>query len=79
MTVLLIGYARGIYRRMGGGRARGDHAPSSGVDLGLCYRTPLDVAVLRALAREVTGADIEVTEPIAWGPCRSRLAGSSLG
>jgi predicted nucleotidyltransferase len=64
---------------LGGSRARGDHAPDSGVDLGLCYRTPLDVAVLRALAREVTGADIKVTEPIAWRPCRSRLTGSSLG
>ena len=64
---------------LGGSRARGDHAPDSGVDLGPCYRTPLDVTVLRALAREVTGADIEVTEPIAWGPCRIRLKGSSLG
>ena len=52
---------------LGGSRASGDHAPDSGVDLGLCYGTPLDVAVLRALAREVTGADIEVTEPSAWG------------
>ncbi len=36
---------------LGGSRARGDHATDSGVDVRLCYRTPLDVAVLRALAR----------------------------
>ena len=53
---------------LGGSRARGDHAPDSDVDLGLYYRPPLDVAGLRVLARHVTGGDVEVTEPGAWGP-----------
>lgn len=53
---------------LGGSRARGDHTPDSDVDLGLYYRPPLDIAALRVLARQVTGAAVEVTEPGAWGP-----------
>lgn len=53
---------------LGGSRARGDHGPDSDVDLGLYYRPPLDVVALRALAHEVTGVHVEVTEPGAWGP-----------
>lgn len=53
---------------LGGSRARGDHGPDSDVDLGLYYRPPLDVAGLRVLARQVTGEDVDVTEPGAWGP-----------
>ncbi len=53
---------------LGGSRARGDHVADSDVDLGLYYRPPLDVVVLRALAREVSRADVEVTEPGGWGP-----------
>ena len=52
---------------LGGSRARGDHGPDSDVDLGLYYRPPLDVAGLRELARAVTGGDVEVTDPGAWG------------
>ncbi len=33
---------------LGGSRARGDHGPDSDVDLGLYYRPPLNVALLRA-------------------------------
>lgn len=53
---------------LGGSRARGDHGQESDVDLGLYYRPTLDVAALRALARNVTGAEVEVTEPGGWGP-----------
>ncbi|MEV4110376.1 nucleotidyltransferase domain-containing protein [Nonomuraea sp. NPDC049695] len=53
---------------LGGSRARGTHRPDSDIDLGLYYRGPLDVAGLRALAREVTGEPTEVTEPGGWGP-----------
>jgi predicted nucleotidyltransferase len=53
---------------LGGSRARGEHAPDSDVDLGLYYRPPLDVAALRDLAQEVTGAPVAATEPGAWGP-----------
>ncbi|MEV4359263.1 nucleotidyltransferase domain-containing protein [Nonomuraea sp. NPDC049625] len=53
---------------LGGSRARGTHRPDSDIDLGLYYRGPLDVAALRALAREVTGESTEVTEPGGWGP-----------
>ncbi|MDT7614602.1 MAG: hypothetical protein QOF00_2049 [Pseudonocardiales bacterium] len=51
----------------GGSRARGDHVPESDADLGVYYRPSLDVAALRALARELAGPDAEVTEPGAWG------------
>lgn len=53
---------------LGGSRARGEHAPDSDVDLGLYYRSSLDVAALRVLARQVGGAEVEVTQPGAWGP-----------
>ena len=53
---------------LGGSRARGDHTPSSDVDLGLNYRPPVDVATLTRLARELAGPDAEVTVPGQWGP-----------
>lgn len=53
---------------LGGSRARGDHTPASDVDLGLYYRSPLDVAALGGLAREVAGPRSEVTRPGDWGP-----------
>lgn len=53
---------------LGGSRARGTHRPGSDVDLGLYYRAPLDSAALRHLATELTGAEVEVTEPGGWGP-----------
>ena len=53
---------------LGGSRARGDHTPASDIDLGLYYRPPLDVSGLAALARDVTGAPVEMTEPGGWGP-----------
>ncbi|GAA0445049.1 nucleotidyltransferase domain-containing protein [Streptomyces stramineus] len=53
---------------LGGSRARGTHRPDSDVDLGLYYRPPLDTAALRLLASELTGEDVEVTEPGGWGP-----------
>ncbi|WP_235030652.1 nucleotidyltransferase domain-containing protein [Nonomuraea solani] len=53
---------------LGGSRARGTHRPDSDIDLGLYYRGGLDVDRLRALAREVTGQDTDVTEPGGWGP-----------
>ncbi|MBY8881460.1 nucleotidyltransferase domain-containing protein [Actinacidiphila acidipaludis] len=53
---------------LGGSRARGTHHPDSDVDLGLYYRKPLDTGALRALAAELTGADVAVTEPGGWGP-----------
>jgi nucleotidyltransferase-like protein len=53
---------------LGGSRARGDHSPESDVDLGLYYRSPLDVVALGELAREVSGPEAEVTAPGAWGP-----------
>ncbi|MEV0387333.1 nucleotidyltransferase domain-containing protein [Nonomuraea sp. NPDC050643] len=53
---------------LGGSRARGTHRPDSDIDLGLYYRGPLAVEELRALAREATGEDTDVTEPGGWGP-----------
>ncbi|WP_394814772.1 nucleotidyltransferase domain-containing protein [Streptomyces millisiae] len=53
---------------LGGSRARGTHRPDSDYDLGLYYRPPLDTAALRALAAELTGGPVEVTEPGGWGP-----------
>ncbi|MFC6594427.1 nucleotidyltransferase domain-containing protein [Kitasatospora paranensis] len=53
---------------LGGSRARDTHRPDSDHDLGLYYRPPLDTAALRALAREVTGRPVEITEPGGWGP-----------
>jgi predicted nucleotidyltransferase len=53
---------------LGGSRARGTHRPDSDTDLGLFYRGELDIAALRALAAELTGEPVEVTEPGGWGP-----------
>jgi hypothetical protein len=53
---------------LGGSRARGEHRPDSDVDLGVYYRPPLDVGVLRAIAADVAEPGAEVTEPGAWGP-----------
>ncbi|MEV4803182.1 nucleotidyltransferase domain-containing protein [Nonomuraea sp. NPDC049421] len=53
---------------LGGSRARGTHRPDSDIDLGLYYRGPLAVHDLRALAREITGHETDVTEPGGWGP-----------
>jgi predicted nucleotidyltransferase len=53
---------------LGGSRARGAHRPDSDYDLGLYYRPPLDTDALRALAAELTGGPVEVTEPGGWGP-----------
>jgi predicted nucleotidyltransferase len=52
---------------LGGSRARGTHRPDSDTDLGLYYRGELDVAALRALAANVVGAAVDVTEPGGWG------------
>lgn len=52
---------------LGGSRARGEHTPQSDVDLGLYYRTPLDVGARATLARELAGPAATVTEPGAWG------------
>ncbi|MFI5958803.1 nucleotidyltransferase domain-containing protein [Cryptosporangium sp. NPDC051539] len=53
---------------LGGSRARGTHTDESDVDLGLYYRSPLDVEALGALARELAGPDAQVTQPGDWGP-----------
>lgn len=58
---------------LGGSRARGDESPDSNVDLGLCYRPPLDVGALRRLAQREADPrpgqeGVDVTEPGAWGP-----------
>lgn len=53
---------------LGGSRARGEHLPESDVDVGLYYRSPLDVPALRALAEQVSGPDALLTEPGGWGP-----------
>jgi hypothetical protein len=52
---------------LGGSRARGEYVPDSDVDLGLYYRSPLDVSALSALARQVAGPQAEVTQTGAWG------------
>ncbi|MFI1398248.1 nucleotidyltransferase domain-containing protein [Streptomyces sp. NPDC020681] len=52
---------------LGGSRARGTHRPDSDWDLGVYYRGPVDVAGLSSLARELTGADVEVAGPGGWG------------
>ena len=68
MAGLLAGVDGVVAVSLGGSRARGDHRPDSDVDLGLYYRGPLDVEALRALAQQVTGAPVELTEPGGWGP-----------
>ena len=68
MAAQLIGVDGIVGVVLGGSRARGDHTPTSDVDLGLYYRPPLDVAALAALARAVAGPAADVTEPGQWGP-----------
>jgi hypothetical protein len=46
---------------LGGSRARDDHLPESGVDLGLYYRHSIDVTAPGELARTVGGPTAEVT------------------
>lgn len=53
---------------LGGSRARRTHEPTSDVDLGLYYRPPLDVGVLRQLAQEFAGPLADVSSPGDWGP-----------
>ena len=53
---------------LGGSRARGEERPDSDWDLGVYYRGALDLDRLRSLARELTGAEVEVAGPGGWGP-----------
>ncbi|GAA2658248.1 nucleotidyltransferase domain-containing protein [Paractinoplanes durhamensis] len=53
---------------LGGSRARGSHADDSDTDVGLYYRTPLDVDRLDRLAKSVAGPSAVVTAPGGWGP-----------
>jgi len=53
---------------LGGSRARGTHTADSDTDLGLYYRSPLDLERLGELAREVAGPTAVVTRPGEWGP-----------
>ncbi|HET6532670.1 MAG TPA: nucleotidyltransferase domain-containing protein [Actinoplanes sp.] len=53
---------------LGGSRARGEHTAESDTDLGLYYRSPLDLDAARALARDVAGPGARLTEPGEWGP-----------
>ncbi|MEU4213833.1 nucleotidyltransferase domain-containing protein [Actinoplanes sp. NPDC026623] len=53
---------------LGGSRARGTHLPDSDTDLGVYYRTPLDVGALAESARFFGGPAARVTSPGEWGP-----------
>lgn len=53
---------------LGGSRARGEHRQDSDWDLGLYYREPFNVDPLRRLARELTGAEVDIAGPGDWGP-----------
>ncbi|MFF5293922.1 nucleotidyltransferase domain-containing protein [Paractinoplanes globisporus] len=53
---------------LGGSRARGSHAPDSDTDVGLYYRSPLDVDRLDRLAKSIAGPTAMVTAPGGWGP-----------
>ncbi|WP_436946212.1 nucleotidyltransferase domain-containing protein [Streptomyces sp. SudanB25_2051] len=64
---------------LGGSRARGTHREDSDHDLGLYYRAPLDTGALRRLAAELTGGEVEVTEPGGWGPWVDGGAWLTLG
>ncbi len=65
-----LGQVRGVKAVvLGGSRARGTHHEGSDVDLGVYYeRDRLDLDGLRALARRLTNAEIDVTGPGGWGP-----------
>lgn len=64
----LVGVAGVEAVALGGSRARGEHTPESDVDLGLYYRSPLDVQALGRLARQVGGGEARATTPGEWGP-----------
>ncbi len=65
---------------LGGSRARGECTPESDVDLGLCYRHPLDVGALGELARDVAGDSVQVTGPGGVGAVgRGRWLAPSCG
>jgi hypothetical protein len=53
---------------LGGSRARGSHTPDSDTDVGLYYRSPLDVDRLDLLAKSIAGPAAMVTAPGGWGP-----------
>jgi hypothetical protein len=53
---------------LGGSRARREHTPESDFDLGLYYRSSLDIDALQDLAREVAGLEASVTRLGEWGP-----------
>ncbi len=53
---------------LGGSRARGSHTAESDVDLGIYYRTDLDVEALGRLARAVADDTASVSQRGAWGP-----------
>lgn len=53
---------------LGGSRARGTHRPDSDFDLGVYYRSSIDVAALRGIAASYADEPVEVTEPGGWGP-----------
>jgi hypothetical protein len=52
---------------LGGSRARGLHRPDSDYDLGLYYRTDLDLAALEAIAA-CADAPVQVWPRGGWGP-----------
>lgn len=53
---------------VGGSRARGDHLPTSDVDLGVYYEGTIDTAGLADLAQSLTGSPVPVAGPGEWGP-----------
>jgi len=53
---------------LGGSRARGAHTADSDVDLGVYYRSGLDLPRLRRLASQFSQLPTEVTDPGGWGP-----------
>jgi len=53
---------------LGGSRARGTHRPDSDYDLGLYYRSAIDLAALTRLAATRADAPTEVAPPGGWGP-----------
>lgn len=53
---------------LGGSRARGDHLPTSDVDLGVYCDGDPDAGALADLAERLTGARVPVAGPGGWGP-----------